>query len=113
MNGVGRKNILEQFDNSALWEKFMTNTVETKIDSLWEKYVFSPIEKRIDARFELVQEYLKVNGLDVIGLIAITIIIFIGLRMFLYKKEKDGTVIYITVVCYTVIRLFWRVILHV
>jgi hypothetical protein len=114
MFGAGRQDVLEQINNSTLWDKLVSNGIDKKVDSIWEKYIFNPIEKRISLRLETMQDWLKDNSLDIIGLIAIVIITSIGLKMFLYhKKEKDGTIIYTTIVCYTVIRLFWRVIFHV
>jgi hypothetical protein len=57
--------------------------------------------------------WLKVNSIDLIEVIALAIIVSVALKMFIYKKKNDVPVIYFTVVIYTVLKLFWRVVLHV
>jgi hypothetical protein len=66
-----------------------------------------------DMKFHLLGEWLKINVIDLAGVITILIIISISLKMLLWSKdEKDIKIIYTTIVCYTITKLFWRVVLH-
>ena len=82
-------------------------------DNMWDKYVASPVIDWFNVKIANTGEWLKINVLDLCGIIVLAIIISTGLKMFIVKKEKDIPTIYYTIVIYTIIRLFWKVVLHV
>lgn len=79
-----------------------------------ERYISAPLRQWMDEKLFGMQEWLKINAIDFIKLVAITIIVAVGLKMFLYyNKKKDIPIIYVTIICYLILRLFWKVILFV
>jgi hypothetical protein len=57
---------------------------------------------------------IKYNGLPIVTVITACLLIYLGLRMFIVeKREKELGWTYWTIMGYTIVRLFWRVVLHV
>lgn len=79
------------------------------MDKLWYDNITHPMQMWFNDKLY----WLKVNSIDLIEVIALAIIVSVALKMFIYKKKSDVPVIYFTVVIYTILRLFWRVVLHV
>ena len=79
-----------------------------------QDHTIGVIQDYFDKNLISLGEWLKPNVIDLIMLVAIVVIVSVGLKMFFYhNSKKDFPIIYFTLVIYSIIRLFWRVVLHV
>jgi hypothetical protein len=91
-----------QIEDPSLIEKWLFGS--------WDRLVAEPVKNFVNSKIYEITTELKYGIPDIAELIAITIIISIALKMFLFpNKGKDGSIIYTTIVAYTILRLFWRV----
>lgn len=61
-----------------------------------------------------VGDAIKYNGLPIITVVTACLLMYLGIRLFVVeKRDKELGWTYWTIMGYTIVRLFWRVVLHV
>ncbi|OPZ95106.1 MAG: hypothetical protein BWY74_00072 [Firmicutes bacterium ADurb.Bin419] len=81
---------------------------------MFDKYISQPVKEFFGEKLSQLGEWLKINSLDLLTVIFVVFLVYWGYKAFFFEiKEDDLRNIFIAVMGFTIIRLFWRVILHV
>jgi hypothetical protein len=82
--------------------------------SWWELMVTNPVRDWFDSKVHLIADWFKINTIDLLGVILAVLIIYTGLRLFLYPNSKKGNPhIVPAIIIYIIVRLIWRIDFHV
>jgi len=80
----------------------------------WGDRINESMNNWFNDKLIMVGDAIKYNGLPLITIVTACLLIYLGVRMFVVdKREKELGWTYWTIMGYTIIRLFWKVVLHV